>query len=243
MKKYDIMSVKIKPVIVNGVIINPFQSFEELMDYVSGRKGILVAINAEKILHATDQTRDIINRNIGYCDGIGAVMALKKHGCKNVVKIPGCELWLKIIASTYKQGNTFYLVGSKQEVIDATVSKLKTEFPGINIVNYRNGYIKTEDEKQQLLDDITEKKPDVVFVAMGSPKQELLMEEMSERHPAIYQGLGGSFDVYTGRVERAPEWWVKHNLEFAYRLLKQPSRIKRQIHLVKFLFLVWSGKL
>ena len=243
MKKYDIMSVKIKPVIVNGVIINPFQSFEELMDYVSGRKGILVAINAEKILHATDQTRDIINRNIGYCDGIGAVMALKKHGCKFVVKIPGCELWLKIIDSTYKQGNTFYLVGSKQEVIDATVSKLKTEFPGINIVNYRNGYIKTEDEKQQLLDDITEKKPDVVFVAMGSPKQELLMEEMSERHPAIYQGLGGSFDVYTGRVERAPEWWVKHNLEFAYRLLKQPSRIKRQIHLVKFLFLVWSGKL
>lgn len=230
-------------VTVNGVKINPFHSFEELLEYVSGKKGILVAINAEKILHATDQTRDIINRNIGYCDGIGAVMALKKHGCRNVVKIPGCELWLKIIASTYKQGKTFYLVGSKQEVIEATVSTLKTEFPGINIVNYRNGYIKTEEEKLQLIDDIASKKPDVVFVAMGSPKQELLMEEMFEKHPAIYQGLGGSFDVYTGRVERAPEWWVRHNLEFAYRLIRQPSRIKRQIHLVRFLILLYLGKL
>lgn len=228
---------------VNGVNIYPFQSFDDLLEYVSGKKGILVAINAEKILHATDQTRDIINRNIGYCDGIGAVMALKKHGYKDVAKIPGCELWLKIIASTYKAGKTFYLVGSKQEVIEATVSKLKEEFPGINIVNYRNGYINSDEEKQSLLNDIATKKPDVVFVAMGSPKQELLMEEMSERHSAIYQGLGGSFDVYTGRVERAPKWWVDHNLEFAYRLIKQPSRIKRQIHLVRFLILLKLGKI
>lgn len=230
-------------VTVNGVNIHPFQSFNDLLEYVSGKKGILVAINAEKILHATDQTRNIINRNIGYCDGIGAVMALKKHGYKDVTKIPGCELWLKIIASTYKDGKTFYLVGSKQEVIEATVAKLKEEFHGINIVNYRNGYINSDEEKQSLLNDVATKKPDVVFVAMGSPKQELLMEEMSERHSAIYQGLGGSFDVYTGRVERAPKWWVDHNLEFAYRLIKQPSRIKRQIHLVKFLILLKLGKI
>lgn len=98
-------------------------------------------------------------------------------------------------------------------------------------------------EKQALLDDIAAKKPDVVFVAMGSPKQELLMEEMLERHEAIYQGLGGSFDVYTGHVERAPKWWVDHNLEFAYRLVRQPSRIKRQIYLVKFLALVKLGRI
>lgn len=230
-------------VILNGVKVHPFTSFSQLLSYVKGKKGILVAINAEKILHATEQTRAIINRNIGYCDGIGAVMALKKHGYKEVVKLPGCELWLKIIDSLYKEGKTFYLVGSKQEVIENTVQKLKQDFPGIQIVNYRNGYIKTEEEKQALLEDIVEKKPDVVFVAMGSPKQELLMEEMLERHPAIYQGLGGSFDVYTGNVKRAPKWWVDHNLEFAYRLVKQPSRIKRQIHLVRFLLLVKLGKI
>lgn len=228
---------------LNGVKVHPFTSHDELLAYVSQKKGILVAINAEKILHATEQTRSIINRNIGYCDGIGAVMALKKRGYDKVIKIPGCELWLKIISMTYQQGKTFYLVGGKQEVIEQTIAKLKVDFPGIQIANYRNGYIKTEEEKQALIEDIAIKKPDVVFVAMGSPKQELLMEEISQRHPAIYQGLGGSFDVYTGNVKRAPKWWVDHNLEWAYRLVKEPSRIKRQIHLVRFLALVKLGKI
>ena len=120
---------------------------------------------------------------------------------------------------------------------------MKQSFPGIRIANYRNGYIRTEEEKAALIADIKAKKPDVVFIAMGSPKQELLMDEMFNAYPAIYQGLGGSFDVYTGNVKRAPDWWVKHNLEFAYRLLKQPSRIKRQIHLIKFLILVKAGKI
>lgn len=228
---------------LNGVKVHPFTSHDELLAYVSQKKGILVAINAEKILHATEQTRSIINRNIGYCDGIGAVMALKKRGYNDVIKIPGCELWLKIISMTFQQGKTFYLVGGKQEVIEETIKKLKVDFPGIQIANFRNGYIKTEEEKQALIDDIATKKPDVVFVAMGSPKQELLMEEISQRHPAIYQGLGGSFDVYTGNVKRAPKWWVDHNLEWAYRLVKEPSRIKRQIHLVRFLALVKLGKI
>jgi UDP-N-acetyl-D-mannosaminouronate:lipid I N-acetyl-D-mannosaminouronosyltransferase len=228
---------------LNGVKVHPFSSREELLDYVDQKKGILVAINAEKILHATSETRSIINRNIGYCDGYGAVMALKQKGYKDVVKIPGCELWLDLIRAMYPNGKTFYLVGGKQEVIEQTVAKLNMEFPGIRIVNYRNGYIKTDKEKADLIKDVAEKKPDVVFVAMGSPKQELLMEEMSAVHSAIYQGLGGSFDVYTGNVKRAPKWWVEHNLEFAYRLIKQPSRIKRQIHLLRFLMLAKWGKL
>lgn len=225
----------------NGVKVYPFTSFDEVLDFAIGQKKLLVAINAEKILHATDQTRAIINNNIGYCDGIGAVMALKNYGHKEVQKIAGCELWLKIIGRQYDKGKKFYLVGSKQEVIDETVAKLKVEFPGICICGYRNGYIKTDEEKLTLIDDIVEKKPDVVFVAMGSPKQELLMGEMLERHAAVYQGLGGSFDVYTGHVLRAPKWWVDHNLEFAYRLVKQPSRIKRQVFLVNFLLKVKLG--
>ena len=228
---------------LNGVKVFPFTSFQQLLDYVSGRKGILVAINAEKILHATPQTREIINRNIGYCDGAGAVMALKRHGVSEAVKLPGCELWLKIIVSLYRSGKTFYLVGGKQEVIDATVEKLRKEYAGIRIVGHRNGYLRTAEERQALIDDVVQQRPDVVFVAMGSPKQELLMEEMLERHPAIYQGLGGSFDVYTGAVKRAPKWWVEHNLEFLYRLIKQPSRIKRQIHLLKFYWDVKMGRI
>lgn len=204
---------------LNGVEVYPFTSHEELLAFVSRHKGILVAINAEKILHATDQTRSIINRNIGYCDGFGAVAALHRKGYKDVIQIPGCELWLKIISMLFDNGKSFYLVGGKQEVIEETVEKLYKDFKGINIVGYRNGYIRTDEEKRLLISDLEKKRPDVVFVAMGSPKQELLMEEMVEKHSAIYQGLGGSFDVYTGRVKRAPKWWREHNLEGLYRPL------------------------
>lgn len=227
---------------LNGVKTYSPASRKELMEYAIYNKKILVAVNAEKILHATHESRNIINRNFGYPDGIGAVMALKQKGCKEIVKIPGCELWLDIIEAYHKE-KSFYLVGGKQEIIQETIRKLKLDYPQINIVNYRNGYIKTEEEKQDLIKDIVLKQPDVVFVAMGSPKQELLMEEMQRKHPALYQGLGGSFDVYTGNVDRAPKWWVKNNLEWAYRLVKQPSRIKRQIHLVKFLYLLKMDKL
>jgi len=226
---------------VNGVKTYAPSSRKELIDYAFEQKAILVAVNAEKILHATDESRAIINRNVGYPDGVGAVWALEKKGCKNVVKIPGCELWLDIIQQ-HEQTKSFYLIGGKEDVIQATISKLKENFSSINIVNYRNGYLSPEDEAP-LIDDIVAKKPDVIFVAMGSPKQELLMEKMNQSHPAVYQGLGGSFDVYTGNVKRAPEWWVKNNLEWAYRLVKQPRRIGRQIHLVRFFVKLKLGKL
>ena len=220
--------------VVNGVKVYAPKSREALIEYSIKHQKILVAINAEKILHATDESRDIINRNLGYPDGIGAVWALKKKGIKEVVKIPGCELWLNIIKKHYK-AKSFYLVGGKQAVIESTVIKLKAQFEGIHICNFRNGYIKTETEELALIEDIKKHKPDIVYVAMGSPKQEKLMERIQKSHDAVYQGLGGSFDVYIGAVKRAPEWWVKNNMEWTYRLLSQPSRIKRQIHLIRFL--------
>ncbi len=209
------------------------KSREELMQYAFDHHKIMVAVNAEKILHATDDSRALINRNLGYPDGIGAVWALHKKGLDNVVKIPGCELWLDVVQNYYNT-KSFYLVGGKQDIIEATVAQLTSEFKGIQICNYRNGYIKSEAEELALIADIKEHQPDVVFVAMGSPKQELLMERIQKEHKAVYQGLGGSFDVYTGNVKRAPDWWVKHNMEWTYRLLSQPSRIKRQKHLVRF---------
>lgn len=218
---------------LNGVMTFAPTSRQELIQYAFDNHKIMVAVNAEKILHATNKSRALINRNMGYPDGIGAVWALRKKGAKQVVKIPGCELWLDVIKNYYKS-KSFYLVGGKQEIIEATVEKLKSKFNGITICNFRNGYIKTETEEQVLIKDIKTHSPDVVFVAMGSPKQEQLMERIQKEHEAVYQGLGGSFDVYTGHVKRAPEWWVSNNMEWTYRLLSQPSRIKRQIHLVRF---------
>lgn len=227
--------------IINGIKIFAPMSRESLIDFALKNHCLLVAVNAEKILNATDYSRAIINHNVGYPDGLGAVLALRKSGVTDAQKIPGCELWLDIIRTHFLK-KTFYLVGGEDSVIRDTVTKLKSKFQGIDIVNYRSGYLETEFEKQALINDVAAKKPDIVFVAMGSPKQEMLMEEMRKQHLALYQGLGGSFDVYTGNVKRAPMWWIENHLEWLYRLLQEPKRIKRQIHLVKFLFFLILGR-
>jgi UDP-N-acetyl-D-mannosaminouronate:lipid I N-acetyl-D-mannosaminouronosyltransferase len=211
----------------------PFEDEDALIDYADSHKGILVAVNALKIANANETTIPIINNNIAYCDGIGAVYAAHQKGAKQVRKIAGCELWLKIIERFYKS-RTFYLVGASPKVHAQVIEKLRVDFPGISILGNRDGYIKNDEERQQLIDDIAAKKPDVIFVAMGSPKQEILMADMYAQHRAIYQGLGGSFDVYVGNVPRAPQWWLSHNLEFAYRLLRQPKRIKRNLKYLPF---------
>ena len=227
---------------LKGIKTFASNSKSEFLNFVLKNKQILIAVNTEKIMMSSPETKAIINRNFGYPDGIGAVWALKRKGYKNVVKIAGCELWLDIINHYYKE-KTFYLLGGKQQVIEETVEKLKKEFKGINILNYRNGYVKTEQEKIDLIQDIKTLKPDVIFVAMGSPKQELLMEEIQKEHQATYQGLGGSFDVYTGNVKRAPKIWIYFNLEWAYRLINEPKRIKRQIVYIPFMIKLLFNKI
>ena len=230
MDKKDIRRVDLR-----GVKVYAFRNADELIDYADANKGILVAVNAEKIAHSTERTRAIINGNISYCDGAGAVFAARQKGAE-VSKIAGCELWLKIV-ERFHGSKSFYIIGGKPEVNAETVEKLHRLYPDINIVGFRDGYLKGDAERDALIADVAATRPDVVFVAMGSPTQELLMADMLKQHRAIYQGLGGSFDVFTGKVPRAPKWWLDHNLEFAYRLLKQPSRWRR--NLCYFTFAWW----
>jgi UDP-N-acetyl-D-mannosaminouronate:lipid I N-acetyl-D-mannosaminouronosyltransferase len=219
---------------INNVKIYPFSSANELLDSIASEKKILVAINAGKIHHATDITRNIINNNIGYIDGIGALFAARKKGFRDAVKIPGCELWLEIIRK-YHQNKSFYFIGGTQDIIEKTVEKLKQEFPAINIKNYRDGYF-TDEDKQLIIEDILAKKPDVIFVAMGSPKQEVLMQEFYSKYPAVYQGLGGSLDVYAGYKKRAPVWFIDHNLEGTYRVFSHFSFYMIKRHLSDMIF-------
>ena len=230
----------IERVDLRGVKVYPFTDADALIDYADANKGILVAINAEKILNANETTLPIINNNIAYCDGAGAVMAARQKGA-NPQKIAGCELWLKIVARFYDKGRTFYFIGATPEVHAATIERLQSGFPGIQIAGHRDGYLRSPEERAALIDDVARTKPDFVFVAMGSPTQEILMGDMLKRHKAVYQGLGGSYDVYTGKVQRAPQWWLDHNLEAAYRLIRQPKRIKRNIKYVRYLWwLLWK---
>lgn len=231
---------KMDKVSLHGVEVYPFTSVDSLIDFAYVHKGLLVAVNAEKILNANEVTRPIINGNIGYCDGSGAVLAARQKGA-DVIKIAGCELWLRIIAR-FEGKKTFYIIGAEPDVNRMVVDRLRKDFPKIDIVGYRDGYLKNDEDRKALIDDVVAKRPDVVFVAMGSPKQEILMSEMCDRHRAIYQGLGGSYDVYVGKQKRAPRWWIDHNMEFAYRLIRQPKRITRNILYVKFAWWLLNRK-
>jgi len=226
--------------IVNNNKINAFKSKDEFLDHIKDEKKILIAMNAEKILKKDERLREIINSNIGYPDGVGAVMALKSKGL-DAIRIPGSEFWLDIV-NKFHNKKTFYFIGSTNEVINKTVKKLKKEYPSIKILGYRDGFLDDSD-KLKLKDTLLKLKPNVVFVAQGSPRQEFLMDELLKVHPALYMGLGGSFDIYGGDKKRAPKLFLDLHLEWLYRLLKEPTRFGRQLNLVKFLFLLKIGKL
>jgi len=225
---------------INNYKIYAFKNKAEFLNYIKDKNKILVAMNAEKILKNDNKLNEIVNNNIGYPDGVGAVMALKRKGIE-AIKIAGAEFWLDIIERFYRE-RSFYLLGSSQEVIDSTIARLKNEFESINIVGYRNGFL-DETGKEELKKALVEKKPDIVFVAQGTPRQEYLMDELIKVHPALYMGLGGSFDVYCGLKKRAPKLFIDLQLEWLYRLFKEPTRIKRQWILAKFLFMLKIGKL
>lgn len=225
---------------IKGVKTFAFESRENLLDFIENKKTILIAVNTEKILNENPKLKKIINQNIGYPDGIGTVMALRQKGFQ-AVKIPGAELWLDIIKRFHKK-KTFYLLGAEQGIIDNTVSKLEKEYPNIDIVGYQNGFLK-ECDKKKLIKVLKNKKPDVVFIAQGSPRQEILMDELIKEYPALYMGLGGSFDVYSGFKKRAPKLFLKLNLEWLYRLFKEPTRFGRQRVIIKFLYLYFMKRL
>jgi UDP-N-acetyl-D-mannosaminouronate:lipid I N-acetyl-D-mannosaminouronosyltransferase len=225
---------------INNCKINAFKNKEEFLSKLENEKKILIAMNAEKILKEDEKLKKIINDNIGYPDGVGAVMALKQKGV-NAIKIPGSEFWLDII-NRYENEKSFYLIGSTPQVINNTIKKLKKEYPNINILGYRDGFLDKK-TKEALKTTLIIEKPNIVFVAQGTPRQEYLMDELIKIHPALYMGLGGSFDIYAGKKKRAPKLFLDWHLEWLYRLLKEPTRFGRQVVLVKFILLLKIRKL
>jgi len=226
--------------LIGGIRTFAFKDKSEMLEYISDKKSILIAMNAEKVMKNDLKLKEIINANIGYTDGFGAVMALKKKGLY-AVKIAGAEFWLEIIKKFHKN-KSFYLMGASNETINKTIIKIKEDYPNINIVGYRDGFLNDADKKSLIL-ELKEKKPDVVFVAQGSPRQEFLMNDLIKEHPALYMGLGGSYDVYTGLKKRAPKIFIDFNLEWLYRLVKEPTRIGRQLSLIKFMYLLLINKI
>jgi len=161
---------------------------------------------------------------IPYADGEIAVLALKKAGFKNVTKIPGVELWIDFLEA--RKNLKVAAVGSTPEVIQLFAQKFAQSFPQHTLVYFQDGF-SIREKLEELGEKIALHQPDVVLLALGQPRQEILARDLYLKHRGIYFCLGGSFDVFTGKVDRAPQIFISLKLEWLFRLLMQPWRLKR----------------
>lgn len=230
-----------------GVDVSPL-SYEDLKkniekDIENNKKSFIVAINPEKILKARkdEKLKELLN-NATYeiPDGIGVIYASKLRKGNIKTRITGIDSMEMLCKLSEEKKYKIFMYGAKEETIKKAKENLEIKFSNIQIVGTINGYEKDNDK---IISSINKSKADIVFVALGSPKQEYwITENMDKVSAKIFQGVGGSFDVFSGNIKRAPKWMQKIGLEWLYRLIKEPKRIFRQIKLVKFLWLALIEK-
>lgn len=199
--------------------------------YDGHHRGVLIATNAEKLVKLYNEPRLFVDciSPIYYADGVGATMLGSGKGRR----IPGVELWLHVLDNAARRGFKVSIFGAAPEVARRTWEILRERYGALNL-SVRDGY----QHESIYIADLTQRRPEVIFVALGSPRQELLIARLQKHHPnALYMGLGGSLDILTNRRKRAPAVFRKLKIEFAYRLLKEPTRLFRQTALLAFLWL------
>ncbi|KRQ87443.1 putative N-acetylmannosaminyltransferase [Caloramator mitchellensis] len=199
----------------------------------------IVAINPEKIMKAQEDSnlKELLNSAaLQIADGVGVVIASILNGGRIRSRVTGIDLMVNICKRAAEKGYGVYFLGAKPGVAETAVEVLKKRFKGLNVVGVRDGYYKDEAE---VIKDIIEKKPDILFVAMGSPKQEYwIRNNMEKLNVSLYMGIGGSLDVLSGNIKRAPKFMRSCGLEWLYRLIKEPWRYKRMGVLPVFLYRV-----
>lgn len=236
--------------LIRGVTLYGFDSMPSAVDFLMPpqgvRSGILVAINAEKILTAEQDEglRNLLAQaEFAYPDGISIVRSIrKKYPQASVQRIAGADLWEALMERAGREGTPVFLIGGRQAVLDETRDKLRRQW-NVNIVGAQDGYFPPA-EQDALFARVAASGAKLVTVALGSPRQELLMLACRTQWPdALYMGVGGTYDVFTGHVKRAPKIWQRLGLEWLYRLIRQPSRLRRQLKLLKYLRYHWRGDL
>lgn len=172
-------------------------------------------------------------------DGIGVVIASKIKKTPLPERVAGYDLVQNTMKEAVKEGYKYYFFGSKPGISEEAAKKMRETYPGIEIVGTHNGYFKPEDE-EDIIADINASGANILLVALGAPKQEKWIEKYKHQMPnvRVAMGVGGSLDVMSGNVKRAPKVFQKLGLEWFYRLLKEPTRIKRMMVLPEFLLKV-----
>ena len=169
-------------------------------------------------------------------DGAGVVLGSKILKTPLKEKVAGVDFADHLLAYLAKTGKSIYLLGSKPGVAELAAEKMCAKHPGLTIAGMADGYFK---EEAPVIEKINAVSADVLFVCLGAPKQERFMAKYQDvLNVKLMAGLGGSLDSFAGTVKRAPKLWIKLNLEWLYRLIKEPKRFGRMLRLPKFLWAV-----
>lgn len=217
--------------------LNKIEIINELNN--SDNRNILFNINPIIMVNFNDnkEYKKFINKEkYNISDGFGTIVGLKFKDNKGYSQITGVDMFNSLADNACKYDKKVYLYGAKKEVIEKTVNVLKEKYIKLNICGYMSGYSKEKD----VLYDIKKCKPDYLFVGIGSPKQEefIIRNEMLFRNISVIMPVGGTFDVVSGLKKRAPIIYQKLHLEWLYRMIKEPKRIKDNVKILKYLYLV-----
>ena len=175
-------------------------------------------------------------------DGAGAVKAAALLGRPVKERVAGADLMVELAAWAADCGRSVYLLGASADSVEGAAAALRGRYPALKIAGLHDGYF-NEEEKEGVLREIREKKPDFLFIAMGFPAQDRFFEDHRERLPVgVMMGVGGAFDVLSGKVKRAPLWMRRANLEWAFRFAQNPRRLYRFWTLPKFVMAVRRQK-
>jgi len=201
----------------------------------------ILAVNPEKIIKARSQKDlfDLLSKaDLFIPDGVGVLLAGKLKGEMFPQRVTGADLFDRLMIEAAKHSWKVFLLGAAPGVAGVVAEKYRQRFSTLQIVGVHDGYFRAGEEPQ-VCAAIQTAEPDLVFVAMGSPRQEeLIYYRLKKLGIPVCMGVGGSFDVVAGKVNRAPKWMQKVGLEWSYRLLREPRRILRMAALPKFLWQV-----
>lgn len=239
------MQIK-KPVKILGVPVHPLtmnESVAVLEEKLQKKEQVFVVTANAEIIMMCQQDKEYNNivseqADLVLPDGAGAVWAGRYLGNEVPERVAGFDLYNKLLKLSADKGYKAYFFGGAPGVAEAAKNKAEELYPGVQIVGCRNGYF-TEAEEEAIIKEINDAAPDMLFVALGAPKQEKwLVKYRNQLKPRVLMGIGGSFDVLAGKMERAPKWMQEASLEWAFRLYKQPSRFMRMLALPKFVLKV-----
>jgi len=237
MESIRLLGVRIDKVDMNGAVEAAVQFVE------SGKPHYVVTADASSVVIAQKdpEFREIVNRaDLVTPDSAGILLASKWYGSPITDKVSGCDFAVEICAAAAKRGYRIFLLGAAHGVAEDAAAVLVSKFPGLVIAGVHDGFFNDDERVVRL---IRESGSHILFVAMGIPKQEKWISRyLDQLGVCVAVGVGGTFDVISGRVKRAPEWMRRHGLEWAYRLLCNPRKIGKVMTLPKFLWLVFIDR-